>query len=228
MKSTLSNSPSSLVIVAASIVLSACGGGGDNASPTPPSSTVEAYAGTWLSDSCEQFSGVTQTLGGNPVSARLKQTLTFSKLDATTLNTKVVYTFYAGADLTCTGTPILTLTKTGDNTGNYSQSGSAAISSQGNNTATIVADVTVGTQAAQQIRYSESSLQGSSISNGTLSFINGVSVDSAKVGKFTDNYLAKVVGNQLTFAFDASTGNPFASTFTLGGSVSIYTYTKQP
>jgi hypothetical protein len=146
----------SIIAIAA---LSACGGGGSSSTTsttttTTTSSTTDAadtYVGTWLSACYANSSTVTQTVNGSELLSNYTALTTIKKLSATTANAAIVYTFYANSDTQCSGTPIYTITKTGDATSAYSQSATAITSSMGQNLLTIVSSVTVGGQAADQV-----------------------------------------------------------------------------
>ena len=222
------------IAIATVSMLTACGGGGGDGTPSAGADAAtlpaDKYTGVWKSDDCRVSNEVTQLVNGTPQAARYVVTLTGSKLTATTDNLRVEYTFYAPSDSDCRGAPILTVIKTGDNTGSFSQTGTSATSSQGHNVWTVASSEQVDGQAADQVSYTESSLAGSMLSGSgpaTFGFANDVSLNATRLGDFTDKYSVKVVNNKLTLAFDSSAGNPYAKTFTPSSTVSLYTYTKQ-
>lgn len=223
------------IAIATVSMLTACGGGDDGASSAEPNTataeaSIDKYLGVWKSDECIFSGAVTQLVNGVPQDAKSLIRITTSKLTDAKANLRVEYTFYAPSDSDCRGAPILTVIKTGDSTGSFSQTGTSATSSQGQNVWTVASSEQVDGQAADQVSYTESSLAGSMLSGSgpaTFGFANDVSLNATRLGDFTDKYSVKVVNNKLMLAFDASAGNPYAKTFTPSGTVSLYTYTKQ-
>lgn len=114
-----------------SLALIACGGGSGSVDQTSQASAIDKYVGVWKSNCLGDQSDVREVSGNGPTNAR--QTLEFTKLNATKLNTKVTLSYFATDDKDCSKASIGSVTLTGDNTGSESFGASGITSSLGQN-----------------------------------------------------------------------------------------------
>jgi hypothetical protein len=138
------------ITATATALLSACGGGGDSSG----ADAIDKYVGTWKGI-CDTRGDIYDTADDKTTS--VIDSVKFSKLTATTANVETTTTVYASSDMTCTGTPIGIIVKTGLDTNTLALNASGISSSFGQNIWTYSNNVILAAgQKVDQINYTES------------------------------------------------------------------------
>ena len=151
------------IVAIATALLSACGGGGSSSSSD--SDPADKYVGTWKGR-CLPNEGVLQS-ADNKITNTVT-TIKMSKVNANTVNTEQTHTVYANSDITCGGTAIGSVVKTGLNTNSFSAVANGITSNYGQNLITYDSSATLASgKKVEQVTYSESNLGPNA--NGTLS-----------------------------------------------------------
>lgn len=110
-------------------LLSACGGGGSSSNNTSSSDPIDRYIGTW-SNKCDTWStDDISALNGDGLN--VIEVLKFEKASATKANYTYTVKVFGHTDTQCTGQPIATLIKTGQNNSSMSISNTTATMTTG-------------------------------------------------------------------------------------------------
>ncbi len=146
-----------LLTLACTGLLAACGGGGSTDSPAT-ADPIDRYIGTW-NRKCDTWSPEdVSDLNGKGVS--VVEVLKFEKASATQANYVYTLKVFANTDLQCTGQPIATVIKSGQNNAslNISNSTGTMTTGFGANQLTYLGTQALSTETVDKVQVTEAKL----------------------------------------------------------------------
>ncbi len=147
-----------LFVLICAALLSACGGGGSSSDTASSSDPIDRYIGIW-NRKCDTWSpDDVSDLNGKGVS--VVEVLKFEKASATQANYVYTLKVFANTDVQCTGQPIATVIKSGQNNASLNISNSTATMTTGfgANQLTYLGTQALSTETVDKVQVSEAKL----------------------------------------------------------------------